>query len=468
MTQLADLLVVQAQDQIFQTMLGVYQGAGFPVQSWQPFGVERTRLMAFSAALADISGTYIPQAAAGGFLDYASTNWLRLTAFELYNLAYNAASQTQGNVNVTVAAGAGPYVYTAGSLIIAFGGTGNRYINVNAGTLTTGSNVVLFGAEFSGAKYNDASNAGAITLVTPSLPGVTLDNIAGPFSVVSMTGAGTGSITPSGATTSHQVVVRFDTSGNVGEAAWSYSLDGSPYASVGITSSALMGSSGILVTLANGAIGVSFVEGDTFTFTSPGTWVTIVGTDDESSTALAQRCRNRWGTLSPIPTNSLYATLVTSTPVYGAQVAQYVISPDSVINNQVNIVVAGPTGALPGSAVAAIQAYVNPRVPITDKPVVVSPSTLAVVIAGSVTVSVSKYAAVVNAITIASNQLVAAVGINGTLRLASIEQAIMNAGATDVSGLTINGVAANLTLGSSSSFVLPLIQPLALSYVTTA
>ena len=72
-----------------------------------------------------------------------------------------------------------------------------------------------------------------------------------------------------------------------------------------------------------------------------------------------------------------------------------------------------------------------------------------------------------NPVQTAMTNYVNATGINGTLRISAIIDAIMNIpGVVDVSGVTINGAATNLTLGSSSSFVLPSLQPLTYSYVT--
>lgn len=468
-TSLATLLTTQTQSQIFQIMLGVYQANGFPVQSWQPGGVERTRLMAFSAALADVSGNYIPAAAGGGFLDYANTAWLRLTAQELYNIIYNAAGFTQGTITATVASGSGPYSYTAGSLIAIFAASGNRYLVQGSGTIAAGpgSTVLNFQAEFAGAKYNDQSNSGALSLVTP-LPGVTLTNPANPFSSVAHIGAGTGTVTPGGSPTQpHQVIVQIAATSASAPVAWSYSLDGAPYVVHGAGNEPNLAGTGISITFANGASGTSFVIGDTYTFQNPGSWIAVQGNDDESNIALAQRCRNRWGSLSPIPTNSLYQLMATSTPGVGGQVTQVITLPDSVVNNQVNIVVAGPAGVLPPATVAAIQNYINPRVPITDKPVVVSPTTLNVTLAGTITVSASQLSAAQGAIQTAMTNYINAVGINGTIRISAIVELIMQvSGVVDVSGVTINAGSANLVLGSSTTFVLPSLQPLTFSYVT--
>lgn len=470
-TTLAQLLTPQTPEQIYATLLGVYQANDFPVQSWQPGGVERTRLMAFATALADVAGGYIPAAAGGGFLDYATDGWLQLTAQELYNILVNEATSTVGNIDLTVAAGAGPYTFNAGDLIATFTASGNRYINTTAGVLPVGpsTTTVEFRAEFTGAKYADPSNSGAlISLVTP-LPGVTLNNPAGTFSDVAHVGAGTGDVVPSGAPTlSHAVTVRIDQSGQAGiTAEWSYSLDGAPYVDMGNALAAVnIGGIGITLTLTSAPD--FFAAGDIYTFVAPGTWITTQGSDEESDAALAQRCRDRWSSLSPIPVNNFYDLIARSVPGVGSQVTQVKILPDSVIPGQVNIVVAGPVGPLPPATIATMQTYITPRVPLTDRPNVISPTTQAVTVGGTVTLTASQFQTAKGAIDTAVQRYINAdVKINGTVRIAEIIDAVMTVdGAVDVTGVTINGVAANLVLGSSTTFVLPqAVSPVGFVYV---
>lgn len=469
---LAQLLVPQTIEQIFQDLLGFYQANGFPVQSWQPGGTERTRLMAFATGLLDISAQYIPSLASGALLDYAelleNPDWLRLLALNNFEIPYNKANFTIGTIKLTDG-GNGPYTFAAGDLIAVFAATGKRYINTNGDTLPHNGTVnVTFHAEFAGASYTDPSNSGSISLATP-LPGVTLTNPAGNYTDVAHVGSGTGTLTLGGSPVgAHQVSVRIDSTGAAGVASWSYSLDGKPYVSEGaVTTDANLGGTGISVTLTNGVSGTSFVLDDTYLFNTPGSWITQQGSDDESSPALAERCRDRWSTLSPIPTNSFYELIATSTPTVGSQVTQVKVLTDPVINNKVLLLVAGPEGALPVDTIAAIQSYINPRIPETDLAIVVSPSTLDITIAGNVTVTASQFTAASNAITTAITNYVNASGINGTIRLAKIIDLIMNtSGVIDTDTITINAVAANLTLGSSTSFVIANFLALSLAYTT--
>jgi hypothetical protein len=159
--------------------------------------------------------------------------------------------------------------------------------------------------------------------------------------------------------------------------------------------------------------------------------------------------------------------LATSTPGVGSQVTTVIVQPDAVISAQVNLVVAGPAGVLPPATIADIQDYVTPRVPITERCVVLSPTTQAVTIAGLITVNAAQLSTVQDAIGVAMTDLVDAVGINGTLRIASIIDAVMDiSDVVDITGVTINGVASNLVLGSSTTFVLAALQPLSFSYAT--
>lgn len=458
-TSLSALLTELSVEQIFNILLGVYKANGFPVESWQEGGTERTRLMAYATALNNVSSIYIPAIAGGGFLDYANTDWLRLTAFELYEIIYNKASFTKGNIKLTSSASAGPFSFAVGELLIAFADTGHRYSNDTSISLASNSNTtVQFQAEFAGSAYSDASD-GVITLVS-AFPGLTATNPSTSYSDVGHTGAGSGTLTLGGSPVGpHFVIAKILSSGFSSTALWSTSLDGAPYvdqmAAVTVTN---LGGTGINITRVDNPPSTSFVDGDIYTFATPGSWITTQGADDESDSSLANRCRERWSTLSPIPTLNFYTLLATSVPGVLGQVAQVLVFQDTIINNQVNIVVSGPAGPLDPSIISTIQDYINPRVPITDLPVVVSPTTFDVALAGTVTVTASQLATAKAEINSAMAKYVNESGINPTIRLARIEQLVMDiTGVIDITGLTINTVAANLVIGSTSAFYVPVL-----------
>jgi uncharacterized phage protein gp47/JayE len=427
--------------------------------------------MAIATVIADTSGNYIPKITAGGFLDFATGDWLQLLAEQAYGIDFNPATFTVGNITLTTAASTGPYAFQAGQLIAVFALSGKRYINTSSGIIPAGPDSVVaeFRAEFAGASYVDPSNSGSLTLVSP-LPGVSLTNPADDYTAVALSGIGTGTIAPTGTPDGpHQVQIFITSTGAAGVASWSYSIDGAPSVSAGSVSTlSNLGNTGIDVTF-TGADVTSFVNADSYLFYSPGSWITTQGSDVESDPLLSQRCRNRWGSLSPIPTNSLYQLLVTSTPDVGGQVTQYIVLPDSVVNDKVNIVVAGPAGLLPPETVATIQEYVTPLVPIGVIPVIVSPSQLNITLGGTITVNSGQAVTAQGAILTELTNYINAVGINGTIRVSAIIDIVMDvAGTVDITGVTINGVAANLAMGSSTSFVVAALEPLTFTYVTVA
>lgn len=473
-TSLTELLDPQTQEEVFQILLSVYQANGFPVSSWQTGGSERTRLMAISTAIYDLSSGYIPAIASGGFTSLAALletpDWIRLLASEIYSIDYNQATHTVGEILMTVATGSGPYNISVGGSYAIFTATGNRYISNEAIVLPAGPSAtsVSFRAEFPGASYADPSSA-VVSLVS-SLPGVTLTNPATSYSSVAHSGSGTGTLTLGGSPVgTHRVIIRIDSTGASGVASWSYSIDGAAYVSAGAVASLTnMGGYGINVTLVNGGSGTSFVVFDTYSFSTPGSWITEQGADAETNAALATRCQQRWSSLSPIPVRDFYALLATSTPNVGSQVTQVVILQDQVINNQVNILVAGPEGALPGGVISLIQEYVNIRVPITDRPVVQSPVELDVTLSAVITVAAGSLSTAQTSIQAAMTNYIQSVGINGTIRIAAIIDEIMDVdGVIDVDGVEINGSATNLTLGGVSTFEIANLQPLDFTYVSS-
>ncbi len=471
---LQELLDPQTVQQVFNLLIATYQANGFPTDSWQPFGTERTRLMAIATAITDLSDNYVPTIAAGGLLDYAeqitNPSWLRLLSENNFSTPYEPAQITIGNITVSVASGSGPYTISPGQLIAVFNASGNRYINNNGGTATSVSPIELsWNAEFAGAKYNDPSSA-TITLAT-SLAGVTLSNLANNYTDVAHVGPGTGTIAPTGSPIGpHQIVVQINSTGNAGTANWSYSLDGAPYVLVGTTTPYAIPGIGTIVSLVDGpALTTSFVEDDEYLFNTPGTWTTQAGSDDESSANLAQRCRDRWSTISPIPVNNFWDFLVRTTPSVGSQVTQVIVLTDAVINSKVNIIVAGPGGILPPSVIAAIQAYVNPRVLLTTQALVISPTTVPITLSATITASVSLLTPVQNEINVKMINYIDAVGINGVIERSKIIQLIMSTPGVidvDVDSVTINGLASNKILGSSTTFeISDLILPLSFGYV---
>jgi hypothetical protein len=455
-TTLAELLTDPTQAQVEARIVAYLQDEGFPVTDWEVGGVERTRLKTWTKALVDLVTSTIPTITAGQFIDYATAAWMRLLAKQRYNLDYYEATRTTGLMTLTCAPTAGPHTVTAGTLIAKFS-SGNRYVNTTGGVLSAGGTLELewqseeVNDSPAGKNYIDPSD-GTVTLVTP-LTGVTIANPASTFSedpVPVTDGTSTGTLnlsgTPSG---QYQITVQIDVAGQAGVAEWSYSVNGGAFVEAGAVSSlADVGGSGITITLTNGSITPSFNEGDSFTFAAPGTWITEQGTDIEATAALASRCRNRWPSLaartSTSPTLGYYDLLAREA---SAQVTQTRVVTDGTINNKLYLVIAGQGGVLPLSVINDVQDFVDARVHITDYPVVVSPTTRAIELAGVLTVERAKRDAALAAAETAIRTYINSVGINGTVRLAALVDILMDIdGVIDIEGLTINGSAENLVL----------------------
>lgn len=475
MATLAELLAAVTIQQSLAKVLGVYQSYGFPTTSWQSGGTDLTRALAIATAVNDLAANYVPGITAGGFTQLAAdiedTGWIRLLADQNFDLPFNPATFTVGTITLTASSTAGTNVIAAGQLIAVFGASGNRYINSTGGTLSASSTLDLqWTAEFAGAQYNDPSSS-SITLVTP-LPGVTLSNPATDYTDVVHVGSGTGTLDLTGSPVgSHQVIVRIDSTGAAGVAEWSYSLDGSPFVSESnATSVTNLGGTGINIDLVDGMTGTtSFVDGDTYLFNTPGSWITTQGSDAEVNIALALRCQDRWSSLSNIQTEGYYELITRSVPTVGSQVTQVIVLPDADINNKVNIVVAGPEGVLPPGTIADIQSYVTPRAIGTDYPTVVSPAVHDTTVAFTATVQASLLSAAQDAVDTVVTNYVNESGINPTIRLASIiELAMEQVGMIDVADLLIDGVAANLTLGDDETFVVASLDTLTIAWVTQA
>lgn len=477
---LDQLLTPQTPQDTFNQEISLATNLGFPTSSWQAGGVERARLLLFATMLSDLSSNYIPTVIEGGLLPLSSGDWLTLFASNNYNITRNPATQTDGYLTFdTTASGAGPYVVSAQSMTAIFP-DGLRYYNLNGFTIPANGTIALvqFASEFpvdtlGGYTYNEGSNQ-AITLLNP-LPGVVVTNPELTFSAIVHTGAnatgtgiGTGTITLSGTPVDrYYIIIRIDSNGESGVAEWSYSTDGNEYVSVGAVTNAEIYDgavdTGVKVTLVNGSPTPSFVLGDNYIFSTPESWIYAQGSDEESDASLVQRCLAQLPSRSSIPTDNFYTALAKETPNVGSQVTQVIVQTDGYINNRVNVVIAGPAGQLTAETVALVQAYVTPRVPETETPIVTSPGSLNVGVTMTVTVTNQQYSTLYGTtgfdgtLGAALKDYINYIPINGTVELAKVIQVVMElTGVVNltVSTLKLNGSAADITLGSSTTFQL--------------
>lgn len=476
---LAQLLQSLTFDQNLATLIAYYQKVGFPTSSWQDFDTDLTRSQAFATAITDAVTNQVPAIAGGSLLDYAPNypGWTALTAAQIFSLSQLEATYTVGNVLATNSSGAAYTFSDSNPLIIAFEASGNRYRSVGSGTIpASGTLTIQVKAEFAGASYVDPSNSGDISIVTPSMPGVAITNPSTAFTDVTHTGSGLGTVVPSGSPAlAHSVLVTVLATSTNGPPNISYSIDAGTPVSTTAASLTNIGGTGIDLAFNDGAGGVSWVENDTYEFTTPASWITSQGADAQTDLSLADDCRNRWATVRIVdsgatdtedrlapPTMGFYELLAKRTPTIGAQVTQVFVVPDATINNKVNIIVAGPGGVLPAATITAIQDWITPWARGCDIPVVQSPTTTPVTIALSATAFVSQLAAASAAAQTALLDYIASIPVNGTVELGEIITIVRSTAGVakiNVASVLINGVAADLVLGSSSTYVLPRYPP---------
>lgn len=460
---LAQLLQTPTQDQIYQRALGLLGGIGFQITDWLSGGPYKTLLNLDADSLFEFCAKLLPDIVAGGLIDLAPDNgWLDLLGYYFYQLPRNEATVTTRTILLTCSASAGPYTIAVGQLWFS-GASGNRYTNTTGGVLASGGTLSItvqsesVNNSAAGVNYVDGPNT--ITHMITPLPGVTCNNPAPVFSPVTLSGTSTGVVTPSGgAPVASSWVVRIDTAGQTGVASWSYSRDGADWVSAGaVNTLANIGGSGVTITLTNGASNPSFLLGDRFSFTAPGTDVIQQGADREGADNYRSRCKARWPSLSAIPTASVYELWARTASASVTRVLVRTFTGTAA--GQVDIYVAGLNGALPAPTVALIQDYITQRQPLTDLPIVRSPTNRAILIGATVYVKAAYLAAAqAQAQQLLANYITGSgVAINGLVLWAQIMELLMTpAGVTNVPRtlltIGVGGNAPATTDGDLSTF----------------
>lgn len=114
-----------------------------------------------------------------------------------------------------------------------------------------------------------------------------------------------------------------------------------------------------------------------------GTWITLAGADDESDVSLRARCRARWGTLGRGANDAAYRYLARTGHAYEAQVTRaYVVWGAG--DGTLTVYLAGPTGAVSGTVVTAVQAWIDANKPGTDNATVASVTAVPVTVSGTI------------------------------------------------------------------------------------
>lgn len=457
---LSDLLVSHDQNYYTTLALASLQGKGFPTTDWTATAPERAWLETDTVCLADQStqipaivalvlvyyaiGNATPNQVAPPSLVFVAYNWYEVTAF--------TATPAVGIATLTCNSLAGPYTIAVGQLT-ATDALGNHFTNTTGGGLaTSGTLTPTWQAVSPGVAVT--TNNTLTGLLTP-LPGVSINNPGVPFSVVTAQNAGTGSVTPSGTVAAHSWVIVITTAGGLGVGVFKVSKDGGStfYAtSITIPGGGTYGpdGQGLIVAFTAG----TYILNDSFSFTSPGSWLTTSqGTNDESTLSLSTRILARWPQLSAIPTTDVYTAWTLEA---GQGITRVLVVADPSLAATVNVYIAGPVSPASSAQVVGVQAYIDPRAPLTDLPVVRSAGTTAVTLTGTAT-----YPSGSPSIPTTQNAIIEAymnsVIMGGTILVAEIEALALSLnaagipmGATNIVNVQLNagGVGVDLTLGA--------------------
>lgn len=328
---LAQLVSPPSVDDWRTSLLGFLGASDFPVTAWDPTGNARGLVEAEADALASLSKT-IAAIASGGFLDYATGDWLTLLAKSVYGEDRKQGVVLIGSLLLANSTGAGipinPYDLTVESDNLL------TYQNTTGGTVPAGGTLpVTIVAGAPGTAYN-VGNGSISTLLTP-VPGLSVSNPA-----------------------------------------------------VGGT----------------------------------GTWIVTAGVDVESDTALATRCRAKWGTLGTGGTVDAFTSWALSS---SSSVTRVKIQENTPSGGQVTVLVAGAAGAIVDApTLAAIDAYIQLRRPLTVRVFTQSASNFNVRVIGTVTVQALQLTTAKAAVATALTNLFASLPIGATIPVSTVVSAI--------------------------------------------
>jgi hypothetical protein len=466
---LDDLLVPRSRDTIEALLLSTLQAEGFPVTDWQAGGVARTLLKMIATGLLDRE-TLIQYLAAGGYLDLAAVlvdangtpveSWLVVLAEQMYGITRAAATYTKKSITLTCTSGPGPYTRAAGQLV-AVSQAGNYYTNVAEVTIPDGgSTIAVFQAQTPGSGVSDAT--GTIDeLVTP-LPGVSIVDAQTQFSVPSEFRVGSGTITPSATgTPSPARTIKFQctTSGQLSGSTAYYKITtytngvAAEFGPYQMTSSTYA-QGDVTLTFADGSSGTSFVAGDILYVSTPGEPTIQNGTDEETLASLAQRCRDRWPSLSAIPTESKYAAWVRQCSIDSSLgINRVSTAPSNTVAGYVNVYVADQTGTATPETVTALQAYIDKRTVDIERAVVNEASGKTITVTGTAQVKRGQLATVKAAAKAAWATYLAEIPIGGDLpggivKYAKLWETLMDAGCYDAVSLQMNAGIVDVVLAA--------------------
>jgi hypothetical protein len=464
-TTVDDAISVLTKEQIQGLLIGYLQGARLPTTDWLSGAFIRTLMQFHATAALQNFGILKARIVKNGFPLEATDDDLTNLAQQLYSISRNinlngsrfAQTFTQQAVVLSCDASHGPYSVTPGSFSVRSRITGNRYTSITSGTIpNNGSVTITFQAESandSAKGLNFSDGPGTLVDISENpLPGVSANNVAPNFSAVTAVAVGLGVVTvggtPAAAPTAYDVQIT--TAGQVGVAVFEYRTNGGLWNTGHATATSFTIPSGPTIHFANdgGGSNPSFLVGDKYSFTSPGTPITQQGLDPETDEALLARCKARWPSLGDegdtADKHQVWAMAAS------ALVTRVKIALDPNYPGRVLVTIAGVNNPLGSSTVTAVQLYIDQREEVGDLSLVVAASVTTVTATGTVIVPILQIATIQAAAKVKWDPYVAGTAVAGTIRLAVLEAFLMDAGAIDVSGLQLNGSASNVVLAANA------------------
>ncbi|TAL29026.1 MAG: hypothetical protein EPN98_21530 [Phenylobacterium sp.] len=465
MTTVDDAVPALSKEQIQGLLIGYLQNARLPTTDWLSGAFIRTLMQFHGTAPLQNFGLLKARIVKNGFPIEATGDDLTNLAQQIFSITRNislagprfAQTFTQQAVVLSCDASHGPYSVTSGSFSVRSRITGNRYTSITSGTIpSNGSVTVTFQAESANDSANGlnfADGPGTLTNVSENpLPGVTANNVAPNFSAVTAVAVGLGVVTvggtPAAAPTAYDVQIT--TAGQVGVAVFEYRTNGGLWNTGHATATNFTIPSGPTIHFANdgGGSNPSFLVGDKYSFTSPGTPITQQGLDPETDSALLARCQARWPSLDAEgdTTDKHQVWALAASPL----VTRVKVALDTNYPGRVLVTIAGVTNPLGSPTVAAVQLYIDQREEVGDLSLVAAATVTTVTATGTVTVPILQLATVQAAAKASWDPYVAGTAVAGTIRLAVLEAFLMDAGAIDVSGLQLNGSPTNLVIAANA------------------
>jgi hypothetical protein len=226
-------------------------------------------------------------------------------------------------------------------------------------------------------------------------------------------------------------VIQIESDGDPGTATFALAIDSGPFIFQGPLNALTVLGDGTSVVAISGAT-PSFIAGDIFVFSTPGTPNYVQGNDVESDESLAARCASRWPaqSLNVLDGKVLLWVRLAYPPANRVNVA-----PDAVTPGRFIVTLADSHGGVDQAALDAVEAFIVPRLGVGEGVGAVAAVNLGVTAAGNVRVPVGTSAADLEQVQLDADDAwrkhLAGIGGGGVVRVADLVAILIDAGALD-------------------------------------